>query len=167
MFVCWNTLERMFCSSDKSSNKRMFCPCEKSSNACWNRTEMHSVNAFGPCVLPVRKLNSHGSERKEEWLCLDSLTDIPPDCLVDSLNDAGSSIVLLTSWKSIAGVALKLLRWPSSYTPSHGNGKNTHWLLTDVCIVHQKCETSGPYFQIKLILKMLWVTLAPWLSINI
>lgn len=53
------------------------------------------VHAFGPSVLPVRKLNSHESERKEEWLCLDSLTDIPPNCLVDSLDDAGSGIVLL------------------------------------------------------------------------
>lgn len=165
--LCWSSLERMFCSSEKSSNKRMFCPCDKSSNVGSNRTEMCSVNAFGPSVLPVRKLNSHGSERKEEWLCLDSLTDIPPDCLVDSLNDAGSSIVSLTSWKSSAGVALKLLRRPSSYTPSHGNGENTHWLLTDFCIVHQKRETSGSYFQIKLILKMWWVTLALGLSINI
>lgn len=48
----------------------------------------------GPSVLPVSKLNSHGSERKKEWLCLDSLTDIPPDCLVDSLDDAGYNIVL-------------------------------------------------------------------------
>lgn len=42
----------------------------------------------------MSKLNSHESERKEEWLSLDSVTDIPPDCLVDSLDDAGSSIVL-------------------------------------------------------------------------
>lgn len=43
----------------------------------------------------MSKLNSHESERKEEWLSLDSVTDIPPDCLVDSLDDAGSGIVLL------------------------------------------------------------------------
>lgn len=51
-------------------------------------------------VLPmlldlVNKPNSHEREQREEWLSLDSVTDIPPDCLVDSLDDAGSGIVLL------------------------------------------------------------------------
>lgn len=61
-----------YCASDVSSHKRMFCSCDKSSNRCWNTTLICSVNAFG-LILPVRKLNSHGIERKEEWLCLDSL----------------------------------------------------------------------------------------------
>ena len=77
----------MFCSSHESSKmleKKKKKPLISS-----------SVNTFGPSVLPVRKLNSHEIERKEEWLSLDSVTDIPPDCLVDSLDDAGSGIVLL------------------------------------------------------------------------
>lgn len=66
--------------------------------------------------------------KKKEWLCLDSLTDIPPDCLVDSLDDAGSGIVLLyflevERWgcleitKTIIIVSQSWKQWKHTLTP--------------------------------------------------
>lgn len=54
-----------------------------------------SGSAFGSCQLPRNKPKSHEREQREEGLSLDSVTDIPPDCLVDSLDDAGSGMLLL------------------------------------------------------------------------
>lgn len=85
----------LFCSHLRNTVTRGCSVCVTNPVTCRRRALICSVNAFGASVPPVRKLNSHESERKEEWLCLDSLTDIPPDCLVDSLDDAGSGIVLL------------------------------------------------------------------------
>lgn len=97
-----------------------------------------SVNAFGPRVLPVRKLNSHESERKEEWLSLDSVTDIPPDCLVDSLDDADSGIVLLYFLEVERRGCLKLLRRPSLYYQSWKRWKHT---LTPHSRLHRAPKT--------------------------
>lgn len=135
-FVNVTNLGTRGCSvHDKSSNvwKKMCC----------------TVNAFGPSVLPANKLSSRGSERMEEWLNLDSVTDLPPDCLVDSLDDADSGIVLFYFLEVEHRGCLEITKTTIISAPSHGNGKNTCWLLAAVCI--KKREPSGAYFQIRLI----------------
>lgn len=119
-----------------SSHKRTCCSSDKSSNRCWNTTLKCGGSAF-ECfwVLPVRKLNSHSIERKEGWLCLDSLTDMLPDCLVDSVDDAGSGIVLFYFLEVEHWGCLEITKTAIIALPSHGNGENSHWLLTAVCTV--------------------------------
>ncbi|CAB1455787.1 unnamed protein product [Pleuronectes platessa] len=51
---------------------------------------------------------------------LDSLTDIPPDCLVDSLDDAGSGIVSLY-FLEVEGCLEITKTAIIYYTPGHGN----------------------------------------------
>lgn len=130
--------------TDCDSDKRMFC-------SSWRRASACAVNAAGPSVLPVRKLNSHESERKEEWLSLDSVTDIPPDCLVDSLDDAGSGIVLLYFQEVEHWGCLKITKRTIIVLPVMETVKTHTDSSQPVCIAHQKRETSGAYFQMRLI----------------
>lgn len=114
----------MFWSWDKSSNKKMFCSRDKSANTLRENVS-GSVKGFGSRVLPVNKPNSHERERREEWLSLDSVTDIPPDCLVDSLDDAGSCIVLLHFLEAEHRGCLKITATTIIRAPRHGNDENT------------------------------------------
>lgn len=68
-------------------------------------------------------------------------------CWVDSLSDAGNSVV--PHFLDVrSGGSLKLLRRPSSSCPSHGNTKNTDGTFTLRSVTLAKCETSGLYFKI-------------------
>lgn len=112
----------------------------------WQRTCPVFGNPFGSRVLTVNKPNSHESERREEWQSLDTVIDIPLHCLVDSLDDAGSGIVLLHFLEEQRRGCLEITAKTISHTPCHGNSKNRLPLFVAVCIVHEKREPSGPYF---------------------
>lgn len=112
----------------------------------WERTCPVFGNAFGSRVLTANKPNSHERERREEWRSLESLIVIPPHCLVDSLDDAGSGIVLLHFLEEQRRGWLEITATTIIRTPCHGNGENRLPLLVAVHIVHKKREPSGPYF---------------------
>lgn len=96
--------------------------------------------------LAVNKRGSHGRERREEFLSLDSVTDIPPDCLVDSLDDAGSGILLLHFLEAERRGCLEITATAIIRTRCHGNGENRLRLLVALRLAHEKREPSGPYF---------------------